>query len=385
MRIGIDCRLWNESGVGRYIRNLVKHLQVLDKKNEYILFVLNKDYEQLNSQFSNGNFHLRKADIRWHSIEEQINFPLLLNNQNLDLVHFPYFSVPFLYKRPFVVTIHDLILYDYSTGEASTLPLPLYKAKLLGYKFIISSAAKNSKKIIVPTNAVKEDILRNLKIASEKIVVTYEGIDETVSSIEYKELSMKKNTKYKILNTKYFLYVGNAYPHKNLERLLEAFQQFKIQNSKFKIPVQNSKLILVGKEDFFYKRLKEKVKKMDVGDSIQFFGEVSDWELKELYKNAKALVLPSLMEGFGLPALEAMSNNCQVLASNTPALKEVCQDAAIYFDPYDVDDLAKKMEDINSNNGYDYSENIKKGFQRSKMFSWKKMAEQTLKIYNQFI
>ncbi|MBI2430669.1 MAG: glycosyltransferase family 4 protein [Candidatus Levybacteria bacterium] len=360
MRIGIDARLWNESGVGRYIRNLVAQLQILDKKNEYILFVLGKDYVGIKG----NNWRLVKANIRWHTIEEQLKFPSILYKEKLDLVHFPYFSVPIFYNKPFVVTIHDLILHHFPTGQASTLPMPFYWAKHLGYKFVISQAAKRAKKIIAVSNAAKDEIVDHLHVDLNKVVVTYEGVDLPSSKLQLKTRS-------------YFLYVGNAYPHKNLERLIEAFAGIRNQESGIK-------LILVGKEDYFYKRLKEKVQKMGLEKKIIFRGEATDEELAGLYKNALALVIPSLMEGFGLPILEAMANKCLVLASDTPAHHEIADDAAIYFNPNNTEDIAEKMK-ASYNDTHHYSENIEKGFERSKIFSWEKMAKETLKIYESSI
>ena len=94
MKIGIDCRLLNETGVGRYVRNLVKELQILDKKNDYVLFALSKDRDQLKIQ--NSKFKIVYTDIKWHTLDEQLRFPRILNRENLDLVHFPYFSIPIL-------------------------------------------------------------------------------------------------------------------------------------------------------------------------------------------------------------------------------------------------------------------------------------------------
>src|SRR3990170_6776804 len=189
MRIGIDCRLWNESGVGRYTRNLVEQLLIIDRKNSYVFFVLPKDKEDLKSQISNlksqkkleiRNWKLEIADIRWHTVEEQLRFPAILNKENLDLVHFPYFSVPIFYDKPLVVTIHDLILHHFPTGEASTLPSPFYWLKLIGYKFVISNAAKKAKKIITVSNATKKEIIDHLKVDPSKVEVTYEGVKRQI-------------------------------------------------------------------------------------------------------------------------------------------------------------------------------------------------------------
>jgi glycosyltransferase involved in cell wall biosynthesis len=355
MKIGIDCRLWAETGVGRYIRNLILNLQKLDKNNEYVLFVLSKDFDQLKIQ--NPKFKIVKTNIKWHTFDEQVKFPQILNKENLDLMHFPYFSVPIIYRRPFVVTIHDLIVNHFPTGQASTLPFFIYYLKWVAYKFILAQTAKKASKIIAVSNATKNEIVDHLKTRSEKIQVVYEGVDPKI-----------QNTKYKIFNTKYFLCVGNAYPHKNLERLLKAFKSLNTDD----------KLVLVGKEDYFYKRLKQTARQLEISEKVIFKQSVSDEELAGLYSNASAFIMPSLMEGFGLPALEAMANNCLVLASNIPALQEICGDAAIYFDPYNIDDMAKKMKGVCSGDN-----KIKKemGLKRAKLFSWEKMTKETLKIY----
>jgi glycosyltransferase involved in cell wall biosynthesis len=375
MKIGIDCRLWSETGVGRYIRNLIKNLQVVDGKNNYVLFVLSKDYENVKCQMSNVKWKIVETDIKWHSFEEQLEFPIILKRENLDLMHFPYPSIPVFYNRPFIITIHDLIVNHFPTGLASTLPLPIYYFKLLGYKFILKRAAKNAKKIIAVSNATKNEIIDHLKIDTEKIDVIHEGVDNKLSGNWKLEIG---NWKLKNLPSKFFLYVGNAYPHKNLERLLQALN---ILISEY----PNISLICIGKEDYFYKRLSSKVQSMKLSGKVIFLQNVSDEELSNLYQNALALILPSLMEGFGLTVLEAMANKCLVLASNIPSLQEVCGDNAIYFNPYSIKDMAKKIKEVYSNDTYYYSDKKEKGLERVKLFSWEKMAKETLKVYEDVI
>lgn len=359
MKIGIDARLINQTGVGRYIRNLIKNLAEIDKKNDYVLFVRNEDFYNVKSSIVNSKWSIIRTDIKWHSFEEQAKFPKILNGENLDLMHFPYFSVPIFYNRAFVVTIHDLIQLHFSTGRASTLPFPFYGIKLFGYKYVISKAARKAKKIIAVSNSTRDEIIDHLKIDPKKIEVTYEAVDDKI-------LSPKANGKWKMVNGKYFLYVGNVYPHKNADTLIKAFENL------------NHRLIFVGKEDYFSQRIKRKVKS---NKNIEFLDFVSDKELAWLYQNAIATVCPALMEGFGLPALEAMANKCLVIASDIPALREVCKDSAIYFDPKDPDELSSKMQEVLKNKTK-YKELIEKGFKRSQEFSWRKMSEQTLRIYN---
>lgn len=359
MRIGVDCRLWDESGVGRYIRNLVRELQIIDSVNDYTLFVLSKDYENVKCRMSNVKWRIVEADIKWHSIEEQLRMPIILKKENLDLVHFPYISVPMLYNRPYVVTIHDLIQSHYASGKASTLPFLFYYLKRIGYKNVLKTAIHKAKKILVPLKVVRNDLITTLNVNPEKIVVTTEGFD---SNIQEGKISNGLN---QVTKQPYFLYVGNAYPHKNLEKLIEGFRLVK----------SKVKLILVGRDDYFYKRLKK-----DNKDLI-FLHNISDQELYYLYSNAVANVSASLIEGFGLPAIEAMASGCLVLLSNIPAFREVCGDAAIYFNPHDVKDIALKMKDVYLNRKKYLKEKIEKGSERVKLFSWKKMAKQTLEVY----
>ncbi len=365
MRIGIDCRLWNETGVGRYTRNLVGELDKIDNHNQYVLFVLSRDAENLKSQISNlknGKWKLVVADIRWHSVTEQLEFPGVLEKENLDLVHFPYFSVPIFYNRPFVVTIHDLILHDFPTGQASTMPYPFYWLKHFGYKAVISSAAKRAFEVIAVSEATKKDIVDHLHVQESKVAVTYEGVDAGIVG--------KNKNNHSLVKSDYFLFVGNAYPHKNLDRLFSAFRQIRVKNPAIS-------LVLVGREDYFYRRLRKQPR-----DGVLFLTASSDKELQNLYRNAKALIMPSLMEGFGLPPLEAMSNDCVVLASDIPSFREICNNAAIYFDPYDSNSIASVMQSVLASKNKKQLDELKEiGKKHASTFSWEKMAKETLAVY----
>lgn len=334
MRIGIDVRLKNETGVGRYIRNLIRLLPQLDKKNEYVFL----DYP-----------------IRWHSIEEHVKLPGLLKKEHLDLVHFPYFNVPLHVPIPFVITMHDLIVNKFATGRASTLPSPLYWMKHAGYQIVSRSAMNRAMAIIVPSHTTKEELLRYYHVPEQKVTVIYEGADEG---------SFGKPTKHSAaVGKNYILSVTNAYPHKNIERLIEAVRQTPIE------------LVIVGSDNFFFKRLKEKVKKMP---NIIFTGYVPDAELAWLYNHAKGVVIPSLDEGFGLPALEAMGMGVPVAVSDIPVFHEICRDTVLYMDPLSVERIRQAVTTLFSS--YDKSR-IPKAKKRASEFTWEKMAKQTVKIY----
>jgi len=372
MTIGIDCRLWNETGIGRYIRNLVLELNKLDSSNIYVLFILATNEARIKHYDLRKNFKIVIADIRWHSIEEQLLLPEILKKENLDLMHFPYFSVPILYNKPFVVTIHDLIIDHYPTGEATTLPPLVYQAKRLGYRYIIQTAAKKARKVITVSHATEEEIIDHLHIPKEKIVVTYEGIDSKMTNSQF------PITKYQIPDTRYFLHVGNVYPHKNSNRLIDAFALL----LKTHPDIQ---LIFVGKDDYFFQKLKKKVNTLGLEKSIIFTGLISDEELAAYYHHADAVIIPSLMEGFGLPAVEAIAQNCLVLASAIPSLKEICEDGALYFDPMKESDIAKCMEKALQLPIAKKKEIIANGKKKIADYSWEKMAKETISIYESSI
>lgn len=173
MKIGIDARLVNETGVGRYIRNLIAELGKIDKTNTYIVFLRKNMYEQFSAP--NSRWEKRLADVPWHSISEQLFMPAILSRERLDLLHVPYFNVPLLYFGKFVVTIHDLTNLHFDTGKASTLPYMMYKIKRFFYYLILCKAMCWSEKIIAVSAATKKEILDHFDILPEHIEVIYEG------------------------------------------------------------------------------------------------------------------------------------------------------------------------------------------------------------------
>ncbi len=360
MKIVIDARMYQEAGVGRYISNLINELQKLDQQSEYFILLLKKDFEKLEFQ---NNFKKVLADFRWYGVSEQIRLPKLLEDLKPDLVHFPHFNVPIFYKRKFVVTIHDLIHQHFSMQRVTTHGPLIYKIKQFGYRKIFNNAIKNAEKILVPSNFVKKQLI-NEGVNKDKIIVTYEAVDDKILSIG-NNLSLSKEN--------YIFYVGNAHPHKNVEGLIKAFL-----NLKFKI--KNLKLVLAGHDHYFWQRIKKEFQNKD----IIYKGYVTDEELVTLYKNARCFVMPSFEEGFGIPLLEAMVLSCPVVSSNAGSLPEVGGDAAIYFDPTDMTDMTNKIEKMVKSESL-RKEMIKKGLKRYKMFSWKKLAKQTLEVYENSI
>lgn len=375
MRVGIDCRMWSQSGVGRYIRNLVFNLQKLDKRNDYFIFFLRKDF---NSFSFNRNFIKVQANFGWYGLVEQLKFPKLLNQYSLDLVHVPHFNVPFFYSGKYIVTIHDLIHQHFKMERVTTLYPLIYRAKQFGYNKVFKNALDKSQKILVPSNFVKGQLMDEWSVDQKRIVVTHEAVEGQLIAIATGCTQIKINKVLQKFNIKqpFLFYVGNAHPHKNVEGLIAAFLQLKL---KF----DSLKLVLSGHDHYFWQRVKKDYQHKD----IIYTGYITDEQLVALYKGAKVFVMPSFEEGFGIPILEAMALSCPVVSSNAGALKEVGADAALYFDPNNQEDMVEKISLLCHPEGSDGSNNlreqlIEKGKKRYKEFSWEKLAKQTLKVYN---
>ncbi len=369
-RIGIDCRMWDESGIGRYLRNLVLNLSKEDSENTYFLFFLKKNK---NIKLPD-NFIEVEANFGWYGAVEQIRFPKLLNSYNLDLVHFPHFNVPIFYRGRYIVTIHDLIHQHFSTKKTTTLSPVFYRIKRVGYNRVFHQAILKSEKILTPSNFVKNQLIDEWDVDSKKISVTYEGVDEEI--LEFVKKDSDKNfkfikEKFKI-NGRFLFFIGNAHPHKNVTRLIRVFKKI---NEKY----PELQLVLSGKRNYFWDDTLRFAKN---DKNIIYTDYVNDEELVSLYKNAEVFVMTSLEEGFGIPILEAMACGCPVVSSDKGSLREIGNDAVLYFDPLNDNDIEEKIIKILEDKKYK-EELIKKGEKRVREFSWKKMAQQTLEIYKQ--
>ncbi len=362
MRIAIDARMINASGIGRYLRNLINELQKLDKKNEYYILLLKDDYYSLNF---NQNFYKVLADFKWYTVKEQIFLPQILNKIKPDLVHFPHFNVPIFYGGKFVVTIHDLIHQHHSTRNTSFHDPLTFRIKKLGYTKVFEFALRNSEKIFTPSEFVKKQLINEWRISRSKILVTPEAVDDIFFR------SKKNDELLSGVRSPYILYVGNAHPHKNVEGLIKAF---------LKLKESNLKLVLSGKDNYFWQRIKKEFKNPD----IIYTGYIADKELVALYKNAKCFVTASFEEGFGLPVLEAMALGCPVVCSDIGSLREVGGNAALYFNSRDINDMANNISHMLSNFSL-RNELIEKGRKRVKLFNFQKMAKQTLEVYQKCV
>src|SRR5579884_2753134 len=365
MRIGIDARFYSEAGIGRYIRNLIAELSVVDKDNEYFIFLLDKNFDQVKLP---KNFKKVRANFKWYGLQEQIKFPQLLTKYNLDLVHFPHFNIPILYRGKFVVTIHDLIHQKFQMRRVTTRDPLTYRLKQIGYKKVFSTALKKSRKVITVSDYVKDELVKKWNVNEDKIVVTKEAAEEKFLDLSkrIKDSEVKETlAKYKI-KPPFIYYIGNAHPHKNVEGLIKAFL---ILRKNY----QYLTLVLSGHDHYFWERIKKENQQRD----IIYTGYVSDREAICILKSAAVYVQPSFEEGFGIPLLEAFAVGTPVASSKTSSLPEVGGDGAIYFDPKDAQEMAKQLQKL-LNDQKLRKTLTEKGRERYQQFSWKKMAKETL-------
>lgn len=371
MKIVIDARMYGteNGGIGRYIMKLVQELQAIDKKNEYVLLLRKKHFDSLNTP---ERWSKELVDIRHYSFSEQISLAHKLKSLNPDLVHFPHFNVPINYKGDYIVTIHDLLMHKRTGMGATTLPYWLYLVKRAGYKTVFNKAISRAKKIIVPTNFVKNEIAKAYPDTLDRLSVVYEGVDEGVFKQKVSSGYLRRNK----IEKPYFLYVGSVYPHKNVERAIEAVVALNSQSDK------KIKLVIVTPRNVFQERLNQFTNNQNARDVVHFTGYVEDHDLSVLYSNAAAFVYPSKEEGFGLPGLEAMANECLVVASDIPVFKEVYKDNALYFNPLDFSSIEKAMKEALLLSEVDREKIVKKAKKFAEGYSWRNNAKETLNIYN---
>ena len=357
--IVIDARELRTSS-GRYVERLVNYLQEIDHKNNYQLLVKPEDIEgfQLKAQ----NFKLVECSFKEFTFGEQIGLKKQIEGLKPDLVHFAFAQQPVWYKGKTVTTIHDLTTLRFTNPAKNIV---IFKIKQKVYKFVIKKAVKKSFKVITPSEYVKNDLINLVGINKDKVIVTYEAADAILDKAEpVLELDGKK----------FIMYVGRPTPHKNLNRLIEAFSILKKHQPDLV-------LALAGKKDFNYQQIENSVKEKKLKDII-FTDFISEGQLKWMYQHCQAYVFPSLSEGFGLPGLEAMQHGAPVVSSNLTCLPEIYGESAYYFNPLNVVEMADAINEV-LNNKTLRDQLIKNGSKRVSDFSWQKMAKQTLAIYEE--
>lgn len=360
-KILIDARLYGieHTGIGRYIQALLTYLpKSSDVEVVIVTHPSHADDQNLK------RFKVIAAKLHPYNVFSQIEMLWILLRQRPDLIHIPHFTIPIFWPGAFVVTIHDLIKHE-STGPATTTRHHfIYWLKYLLYLLSINVSINRSKSIIVPSVYWKNKIMEKFKVVESKIFVTYEGVDEI-----YKKLTVKRSLKYKLISP-YILYVGNLYPHKNIETLIKAVVLLK----------GKVHLYISCARNVFWEKTMILINSYKAQDWIGLLGFVSDIDLVSIHKNALSFVTASKIEGLGLPGLEAMAAGNAVISSNTSCLPEIYGNAALYFDPDNPSELTEKIDLLLKDKSV-RRKLVANGKIQVGKYDWGKMAQQTWEIY----
>ena len=366
MRIGIDARKLHDFGIGTYIRNLLRQLARLDRDTEFVLLCRPEDAASLTSLGSNFRPIIETAGN--YSVAEQLRVPLALQRERVTLFHAPHYVLPPLVRCRSVVTIHDCI----------HLMFPQYLPNRMALAYARTSirmAARRATRVLTVSESSKSDILRFVDTEPDKIDVIYNAYDERFGVEPREEDVVRVKERYQ-LHDEFVLYAGNVKPHKNLERLIEAFDRVR------KHGLDHLKLVIIGDEISKYTSLRRAVHKHQLHKYVRFLGYLPEETLAVMYRLAGVFVFPSLYEGFGLPPLEAMASGTPVVTSNVSSLPEVAGDAAVLVDPYDPDAIAAGIERVLTDERI-RRELRRKGVARARQFSWEQSVKRVREIYAQ--
>lgn len=364
----IDCRMITSSGIGSYLQSIIASMG-----NDFALALLGKNIKL-------DKFNLSKdittidVDSKIYSIKEQ--FEIHRKIPKCDIFWSPHYNIPILPIRAKkrVVTIHDA----FHLAFLDRLPL----SQKFYAKVMINLAVRLSDKVITVSNFSESEITRFTNINEDKIEVIYNGIDRDSFRIIHEDSLVEAvGTKYD-LPERFILYVGNVKPHKNLIKLLNAFNKV-IQDG-----IKDYKLVIVGKKEGFITGDKAIFRMLEDNPNLKkkvlFTGYIENEGLPLLYNSASLFVFPSIYEGFGLPPLEAMACGCPTVVSNAASLPEICGDAACYVDPHDVNSIADGMRKVLTDNDLrQYL--VKKGLDRVNLFSWERSAREHLKLFEEVL
>ena len=373
MRIGIDARFYGPrvggGGIGRYVAELVTNLQKLDQENEYVIFLKKENFHEC--VITNHRFEKRLVDVHWYTVAEQTTMPGEIKRARVDFMHYPHWNIPIFSKVPFLVTIHDLILLDDpKSARSTTRGVLVHGFKYAGFRTVLESAIHRSRHIVTVSEYTKESILHHFGIKYEKITVVPNGVN---SPIDARDVSLTELGVYE----PYFLYVGNAYPHKNLEMMLHTFSRY-LETHPY------TQLVIAGRRDVFSHRLEREANEIGLPiGSIRFIDLPTDHELSELYRHANLFIFPSRLEGFGIPPLEAMSYGTPVAAAHASSLPEILGEGANWFAPDDAEMLEAIMIQA-TDNPSSLKTKCEQALKIANTYNWQNATRKTLDLYQRF-
>ncbi|KPJ68683.1 hypothetical protein AMJ44_05725 [candidate division WOR-1 bacterium DG_54_3] len=364
MLIGYDGRFITEkpTGNGIYAARLIEALSAIDKHNQYRVYLAGSNSKATSTFNENVKIRIMPRIHRYSWVRVPILFPWELQRRAVDIFH-AHYTVPAWIKIKVVLTLHDFFWI--------VNPQQFVSLKRIPITYTVKRAVNSADKILVGTSFIQHETMTFFNIPEERFEIIPYGVDSRFFERPSEDQQTRVRHKYGI-DGPYILSVGDMHPRKNLTRLLEAF---------LLLPHHDDlKLVIVGKPVWKTKALFDRIKKERLEERVIITGYVSDEDMKPLYQSAEVFCYPSLYEGFGFPIIEAMASGVPVAASETSSCPEVGGNAALYFDPTRVEDIADTLHRTLSDSELRIK-HINAGSKWAHRFTWEKTAKRTIEIY----
>jgi len=359
-------------GIGRYVRDLVTALSLIDNQSDYRLFVSGASKNTLLDQVGH-NFSWKPTRISpkwfarlWHRLK--IPLPVEQFTGRIDLYHATDFVLPpTLQSTKTLLTVHDLSFVR--VPETASPSLKAYLDR------VVPLSVKRADHILADSQATKDDLMELYGVTPEKITVLLTGVDKRFQPSNIGELTMR--SKYALSDRPYLFTIGTVQPRKNYARIIHSLAKLRAEG-------HDLDLVIAGGRGWLEDPIYQAIQETQMMDYVKLIGFADDEDIPTLYTQAKCVVFPSLYEGFGYPVLEGMACGTPVVTSNVSSLPEVAGDAALMVNPYDVDAITNAIRSIITDSELRKTL-TERGFEQIKQFTWEKSARQLHQIYTDLL
>ena len=376
MKIIVDGRcIPNQlDGTGRVAINVIKALSETDRDLSLTVLIRSDLSDKIRERLPKA---IEIVNIPYRHIHPYTAFRLgsVVDKFAADLFFSPHMLQPIFMKTPSVITLHDTMWFDKTWTQAQGRPFRMFAGKLY-FRSLVEVSVRKSSRIIVPSKSTHQDILRFWPHRFQDCHVVLHGTDPMFVAADSLSRKEDRINKLGLNGVRFFLHVTNGKPYKNTPRVIEAFVKATYNSDVC--------LAIVGRKSVFASQIRSLIAESNAEKRIKFLGHVDDEDIVALFQSARALIFPSLFEGFGLPVVEAMACGCPVITSTRGSLAEVAGNAALIVNPESTDEISHAIIELENHELLRQSL-IKKGFERAQQFCWRKAALEMLNVFKQVV